>query len=80
MTHEQRGDPDAALADYTQALALDPKLAPAYVNRGIILLQKGREPEADKDFEAGFKLDPSLRGQVGDYIEQLRASLRKKRP
>ena len=80
VTHEQKGDPDAALADYTQALALNPKLAPAYVNRGIILLQKGRESEADKDFAAGFALDPSLRGQVGDYIEQLRASLRKKRP
>lgn len=78
--YEEKGDADAALADYTRAVELDPKLAPAYVNRGIVLLQKGREAEADKDFEIGFKLDPGLRQQVGVYIEQLRAARKMRQP
>ena len=45
---EARGSPDAALLDYTKAIELRPRYAPAYNNRALIFATLG---EKDKTFE-----------------------------
>jgi lipoprotein NlpI len=41
--------------DYNQALAIDPRCALAYLNRGLGYLQQGRETEAQRDFDQCLK-------------------------
>jgi len=43
--YEKKGEVDHAIADYTKAIALDPKYAFAYVNRGHAY---GRKGEVDR--------------------------------
>ena len=44
------GRPKRALRDYDHALRLDPHLAPAALNRGVLLFRERRHPEAIADF------------------------------
>jgi tetratricopeptide (TPR) repeat protein len=56
--HAHSGDRVAALDDYTRALALDPKMATGYVDRGFVFNDL-REPDAAaKDFQTALQLDP----------------------
>lgn len=55
-----KGDNDRAIADYDQALKLDPKLAVAYNNRGIARLSKGDSDRAIADYDMALKLDPKF--------------------
>ena len=41
QTHEFQGQYDMAIADYTQAIEIDPGFADAYYQRGNRLFQKG---------------------------------------
>ena len=50
---------DAAVADYTDALRLDPANAHALHNRGISLDRLGRDDEAARDFEQALELENS---------------------
>ena len=50
---------DAAVADYTEALRLDPANAHALHNRGISLDRLGRDDEAARDFERALELEGS---------------------
>ena len=50
---------DAAVADYTEALRLDPANAHALHNRGISLDRLGRDDEAARDFERAHELEGS---------------------
>jgi Flp pilus assembly protein TadD len=54
-------DPAAALRDYDKALALDPQLAEAALNRGVLHLQQHRYSEADADLHLARTLgaDPA---------------------
>jgi serine/threonine protein kinase/Flp pilus assembly protein TadD len=56
-----RSDPSRALRDYDKALALDPRLAEAALNRGALHLQQGRFPEAEADLQRAQALgaDPA---------------------
>jgi len=54
------GDPADALAQFGRALALDPRSASAFNNRGAALLALGQRDAARQDFERALKLDPSL--------------------
>ena len=47
-----------AVAEYTQAIALDPKNAAAYNNRGIAYVDWGKYAEAVADFTQAIALDP----------------------
>ena len=53
-----RGDRDNAIADYTQAIATDPKLVSAYINRGVAYLGKSSWDPAIADFTTVISLDP----------------------
>ena len=54
------GDLDSALANFNQAIRLDPKLAEAYDNRGSIYDGKGDYARAIADYDEALKLDPKL--------------------
>ena len=48
-----------AIDDYTQAIARDPKMVEAYVNRGYVLNDMQNAERASQDFEAALKLSPN---------------------
>ena len=51
---------DAAVADYTEALRLDPTNAHALHNRGISYDRLGRDDEAARDFERALEIENSV--------------------
>jgi lipoprotein NlpI len=53
--HTAKGDHDAAIADYDEAIKLDPKNASAYNNRGNARNDKGDGEGALADFDAAIK-------------------------
>jgi tetratricopeptide (TPR) repeat protein len=73
---------DQAIADYSAALKLDPKLASALMNRGWAYLHKEDYETAKADFSAALKVDSELLGayggrgtayrELGDYDEAIR--------
>jgi tetratricopeptide (TPR) repeat protein len=56
---------DQAIADYSAALKLDPKLASAMMNRGWAYLKKEDYETAKADFSAAIQADPELLGAYG---------------
>ncbi len=58
FAHKVRGELDSAIADYTQAIALNPKLAKAYSNRCLAYFVKGDNDQAIADCTEAIKLNP----------------------
>jgi len=56
----QRGDFEAAAADFTEALRLNPRNAGALVNRGAARARQGRYAEAVADYDLALAIDPTL--------------------
>jgi len=54
----QKGDFDGAIAAFTAAIRLDPKLTAAYLTRGWVYSAKGDFPKAIADYDQAIKLDP----------------------
>ncbi len=52
------GNLQQAQADFSEALARDPQIVTAYVNRGFVRNDLHQPAEAAQDFEAALKLDP----------------------
>jgi tetratricopeptide (TPR) repeat protein len=57
--HYRRGELDEALADYTEAIRLDPKNAEAYNNRALVYNKKGELDKAITDFNDAIKIRPN---------------------
>ena len=57
--HKHNGQLDEARADFTNALARDPEVVTAYVNRGYILHDLRESKAAATDFESAIKRDPN---------------------
>jgi tetratricopeptide (TPR) repeat protein len=57
-----KGDWDRAIADYDEALRLDPKNAGAYAGRAAAYLRKGNVDRALPDLNEGLRLDPKNSG------------------
>ena len=55
-----KGNYDQAIKDYSEAIRLDPGLAPAWNNRGLAYDNKGDYDQAIKDFSEALRLDPGL--------------------
>ncbi len=54
------GDLDGALADYNQAIALDPRFADAWFNRATYWKANDELGRADADFSQAIELKPHL--------------------
>jgi tetratricopeptide (TPR) repeat protein len=71
------GQPDKALADYSRAIELDPKLGRAWNDRGAAYEQLGRPDKALADYSRAIELDPKYarawanRGGVYKQLGQL---------
>ena len=66
------GTNDQAIADYNQALAINPKLPGAYINRGEIYNQRRNYDQAISDFNQAIQIDPkkilAYNGRAAAYI------------
>jgi len=60
VEYGRKGDFDRAIADFDQALKLDPKDGGAYSNRGLARSCKGDFDGAIADFDQAIELDPKL--------------------
>ena len=58
--YDDKGDGQRALADYDQAIRLDPRLAEAYYNRAYALYRLGRLEDSLVDFGKVIELNPRL--------------------
>jgi tetratricopeptide (TPR) repeat protein len=77
MLYNHKRDYDRALADFDQAIRLNPADVPAYVDRGIAYSAKGDHERAAADFDQAIRLDPkhavayanrgTLYLEMGDY-------------
>jgi tetratricopeptide (TPR) repeat protein len=54
-----KGDYDRAIADYTEAIRLDPGLALAYNNRGFAYSHKGDNDRAIADYDQAINVSVS---------------------
>jgi tetratricopeptide (TPR) repeat protein len=64
-----------ALADVDKYVAAYPKNARAYAARGFINLLRKRKPEADKDFQKSFQLDPKLKKDLTELIDSVKGRM-----
>jgi Tfp pilus assembly protein PilF len=53
------GDYDRAIADYNQAIRLDPNHYQTYFNRGWVYSYKGMNDRAIEDYNATLRIDPN---------------------
>ena len=66
FAYRNRGDFDRAIADYSQALALNPSYALALYNRGIAYYDKRDVEHATRDMNQAIKLNPNFSTAVHD--------------
>jgi tetratricopeptide (TPR) repeat protein len=59
-----------AISGFNKAIELDNRNAEAYCRRGVVYLYLGKFDKAIKDMEYGLVLDPSLKPDVKDYLEE----------
>lgn len=57
---KRAGDLGTAIEKYQAILKLDPKLAAAYNNLGLLYFQQNDYPRAIQSFEAGLRADPKM--------------------
>ncbi len=55
-----KGDLDKAIADFTKAIAIDPKSGDAFMNRGNVWYAKKEFDKAITDFDEAIRIDPRL--------------------
>jgi len=85
LLFEKRKELDKALADYTKAIKISsellsylpptmrgPQFAPAYLSRGLLLLARGNDAEAEKDFAKGIELDPASKPRLEKKIQEVK--------
>jgi Tfp pilus assembly protein PilF len=71
----KKGNPVKAIADYTEAIWLDPKSPDGYYNRAIAWAKQGELDHAIEDYSEAIRLDPS---DAGSYSGRASIWIRKK--
>src|SRR5262245_3265628 len=72
----EQGDLNQAIAEFTEALRIDPQSAAAYHNRGVAYARKGDHDRAIADFTKALRFDPDdavtyrCRGRAYRILEQ----------
>jgi len=66
VLQQAQTDIDGAIADYSKAIEINSEYADAYAERGLALLGKGLDKDADKDFARYLELNKDGK----DYLEQ----------
>ncbi len=61
-SYVDKGQWDKAIAEYNEAIKLDPKFAEAYMTRGNVYLQKGQFDQAFSDFNKAIEINSKLAG------------------
>ena len=69
MAYAKRKQLDKALADFSAALKLDPKLAMAHVNRGSALQDKGDRAGAIASYRAALAIDAGFKPALDSLAE-----------
>jgi tetratricopeptide (TPR) repeat protein len=57
---QKKGDYDRAIANYSKAIEINPRLAEVYTNRGFAYLLKGQYDKAIADSNKAIELNPRL--------------------
>ena len=68
IAYAKKSDLDKAIADYTAAIGLNPKMGVAYSNRAAAYAKKGEKAKAEEDFAQAEKLGvkrPTTAGEPG---------------
>jgi tetratricopeptide (TPR) repeat protein len=63
--YREQGDYDLAIADYTNAIKLEPRNAVTYHHRGNAYLERGEFDRAIADFTSAIKIDPRYAAAYG---------------
>ena len=58
LTHERKGDNETALHHYSSSIALNPRMAVTYSNRGIVYTREGEYDLAVRDLDRAIELAP----------------------
>ena len=64
--YQKKGDLDLAIADYSEALRLDPKYSLPHYNRGLAYVRKGEPDYAISDFSEAIRLNPKYAAAYHD--------------
>jgi tetratricopeptide (TPR) repeat protein len=67
-----KGDFRRAIADYDQALKLDPRLAGAYCSRGVTWLAQGKPAEAEADIARCRSLGGAPKPEAEALLRELK--------
>jgi tetratricopeptide (TPR) repeat protein len=67
IEYYKKGDYDRAIADFSQAIRLDPNYAFAYYNRGVTYKTKGDADRAIEDYTQAIRINPN---HANSYINR----------
>jgi tetratricopeptide (TPR) repeat protein len=69
IVYRKRGFNDHAIADYTQAIALNSHAASGYLLRGHVYVIKGNRDQAIADFRQALRIEPTNQLAKGSLME-----------